>query len=166
MELKVYKIHPDANDIKFQTVGSACFDIAYSSAGKHNYSGYSATNSPINRPTTNGTIHIMPHERILVPTGLILDIPENHSVRIHSRSGISLKNGLILANGEGVIDYDYTDELFVMLYNISDVGHTISNGDRIAQGELVRKPRYEIEYTLEKPQKKENRVGGLGSTGV
>jgi hypothetical protein len=77
-----------------------------------------------------------------------------------------LKQGLILANSEGVIDSDYIQELFVLLTNISENSHVIHNGDRIAQAELVKQEEYKIVETVTKPYAKTNRIGGMGSTGV
>jgi dUTP pyrophosphatase len=102
----------------------------------------------------------------MVPTGLIFDIPEGYSVRIHPRSGLSYKQGLILANLEAVIDSDYIHETFVLLTNISENHITINNGDRVAQAELVKQEKYAISETTNKPVQKTDRTGGLGSTGV
>jgi dUTP pyrophosphatase len=103
---------------------------------------------------------------VLVPTGLIFDIPEGFSLRIHARSGLSLKEGLVLANSEAVIDSDYVDEVFVLLYNRSSVGRTIRIGERIAQAELVESVQYTIKETKKQPTVKTDRTGGMGSTGV
>jgi dUTP pyrophosphatase len=108
----------------------------------------------------------MPGDRILVPTGMIFDIPEGYSVRVHARSGTSLKQGLVLVNSEGVIDSDYIDETFVLLTNTSENGITINSGDRIAQAEMVKKEDYVIWETTSKPLPKTTRAGGMGSTGV
>jgi dUTP pyrophosphatase len=101
----------------------------------------------------------------MAPTGLIMDIPEGYSVRLHPRSGNALKLGLVLANLEGVIDSDYFDELMVLLWNTTTNGLWINNESRIAQAEMVKQERYLIEETKEKPGKKTDREGGLGSTG-
>ena len=108
---------------------------------------------------------IAPADRVLIPTGLIFDIPEGHSVRLHTRSSISLKKGLIMPNGEGIIDCDYYHQTFVMLYNASADEVLIKDGERIAQGELVKTYLYDIEETEDVPEQKTNRVGGFGSTG-
>lgn len=164
--LKMYKTHPDVVIPKFATEQSACFDIAYQGHGKHEYSGYNQNNKKFTRPTPNGKIFIGSFERIMIPTGLILDIPEGFSVRLHARSGLSYKSGLVLANSEAVIDSDYIEELQVLLYNRTTLGYWISTGDRIAQAELVRKYKYMIEETSSAPTLKTNRNGGIGSTGV
>lgn len=165
-KLKFYKTHPLAQSPVFSTEQSACFDLSFSSAGKQRYDGYNKQNKKFDRPMTNGGIHLTPGDRVMIPTGLILDIPKGYSVRIHPRSGLSLKQGLILANCEGVIDSDYVQEVYILMHNTSENGITIMNGDRIAQGELVEQIKYELEVTLEQPGQKTDRVGGMGSTGV
>ena len=163
--LKIFKTHPDIVLPRHQTQESACFDIAFQRAGKSRINGYSSSNKPVER-LTDGSLTISPGDRVLVPTGLILDIPKGYSVRVHARSGLSVKQGLVLANAEGVIDSDYIEELFVILYNISINSVTIRDGDRIAQGELVKNEEYTIEQTPARPIPKTNRTGGFGSTGI
>ena len=102
----------------------------------------------------------------MVPTGLILDIPFGYSVRLHSRSGIAVKQGLVLANHEGVIDADYVDPTFVVLRNDSTEVAYVFHGDRVAQGEMIPDIAYRVTETKEKPQQKTDRVGGFGSTGT
>lgn len=166
ISLKFYRTHPHVLTPAFLTSQSACFDISFSSAGKQRYEGYNKQNKKIDRPMSNGTVHLMPGDRIMVPTGLILDIPAGYSVRIHPRSGLSLKQGLVLANCEGVIDSDYVNELYILMHNTSENGITINNGDRIAQGELVEQVNYTLDATLDKPGQKTERIGGMGSTGI
>ena len=108
--LKIFKTHPDITLPRHQTSESACFDIAFQRAGKSTIRGYSNTNKPVER-LTDGSLTISPGDRMIVPTGLILDIPNGYSVRVHARSGLSVKQGLVLANAEGVIDSDYIDEI-------------------------------------------------------
>ncbi len=105
-------------------------------------------------------------EAVLIPTGLILDIEEGYSVRLHSRSGLSINRGLVLANGEGVIDADYTKELFVMIRNVSGESQFIKHGERIAQGEEAEIDQVHFELISEPPSQKTTRVGGFGSTGT
>lgn len=163
--LKMWKTHHDVQLPKHQTSQSACFDLAFSSAGKGSYTGYSHMNKPFTRQT-RGSITVAPGERVLIPTGIIMDIPQGFSVRLHARSGTSLKQGLVLANAEGVIDSDYVEEVFVMIYNISGNAITINSGDRIAQAELVKNVEYSIEQTPARPVPKTQRIGGFGSTGI
>lgn len=163
--LKIYKTHPAIVIPRFATAQSACFDIALQGAGKVSYKGFSKTNSPVER-RYQGTMTIMPGERIMAPTGMIFDIPKGYSIRIHPRSGLSFKQGLILANLEAVIDSDYVEETFVLLTNFSENPIVLKDGDRIAQAEMVRQEEYAIEVTLQKPGIKTDRVGGMGSTGI
>ena len=164
--LNIYKTHPNIVLPKFATKQSACFDISFQAEGKYSYSGFNVYNAPFERSLSSGTIRVMPGDRVLVPTGLIFDIPEGYSVRIHPRSGLSYKHGLVLANLEAVIDSDYTQETFVLLTNNSEVSQDITNGDRIAQGELVKKEEYVLWEIMQAPTQKTDRIGGLGSTGV
>ena len=163
--LKIWKTHRDVQIPKHQTTQSACFDLAFQTAGKRDFKGYSHMNKPFARELRD-RLTIAPGERALIPTGCIMDIPEGYSVRLHARSGTSLKQGLVLANAEGVIDSDYVEEVFVILHNISGNAVTIENGDRIAQAELVKNVEYSVEETPARPLPKTNRAGGFGSTGI
>ena len=164
--LSIYRTHPDVTLPKFATKGSACFDLAFQAAGKEEYKGFNAFNGPFTRMMNDGNIVLMPGDRILVPTGYIFDIPEGYSVRIHARSGLSLKQGLILANSEAVIDSDYVEETMVMLTNVSENALTIKDGDRIAQAEMIKSLEYVLWEIYDRPLQKTEREGGLGSTGV
>lgn len=165
--LSIYKTHPDIVLPKFATKQAACFDLSYQPAGKTEYSGHNAYNAPFDRTLHEaGTIVIMPGDRVLIPTGLIFDIPEGYSIRIHARSGLSYKQGLVLANQEAVIDSDYVQETFVLLTNTSENPVTINMGDRIAQAEMIKGEEYVLWEIFDAPKQKTDRAGGLGSTGV
>ena len=163
--LKLWRTHSSNVLPRKQTTGSACFDLMFQGHGKSEYKGYTRMNKPFTRPMHNQIV-IQPGDRIMVPTGLIMDIPEGYSVRVHARSGMSLKVGLVLANAEGVIDSDYVEEVMVLVYNLSDNSITIQTGDRIAQAELIKDAEYTLEETAARPGVKTTRVGGMGSTGV
>lgn len=166
-KLKVFKTHSNVLLPVFSTKQSACFDLAACFAGKSTYKGFNRNNSPLERSFAvyNGIV-IMPGERVMCPTGLIFDIPDGYSIRLHSRSGLSYKNGIVLSNQEAIIDSDYFQETFILLTNITEGKFTIHDGDRVAQGELVLRQIYTIEETKEQPQQKTDRKGGMGSTGV
>jgi dUTP pyrophosphatase len=167
LNLKVYKTNHEIVLPKFGTEQAACFDLSYQPNGKYEYTGYNAFNSSFTRPIKqDGRMIIMPGDRIMVPTGLIFDIPEGYSIRIHPRSGLSYKQGLVLANLEAVIDSDYTNETFILLSNLSENPQIINPGDRIAQAELVVQLKYDISETAFAPVQKTDRIGGMGSTGV
>jgi dUTP pyrophosphatase len=139
-----YKLSEYATVPTYGTADSACFDL------------YACVESDL---------ELKPNQRVLIPTGLILDIPKGHSVRLHPRSGLSLKKGLSLANCEGVIDSDYVEEVFVLMINSSNETQYIKQGDRVCQGELVKNEKTTFRLLDEIPTLKTNRDGGFGSTG-
>lgn len=163
--LKIFRTHSSVTLPQKQTAQSACFDLSFQGHGKDQYKGFTRMNKPFTR-VMNGLIVVQPGDRVMVPTGLIMDIPKGYSVRVHARSGMSLKQGLVLANAEGVIDSDYVEEVMVIVHNISDNAINISNGDRIAQAELIKDAEYTIEESAVRPGVKTTRTGGMGSTGV
>lgn len=151
----------------FGTLDSACFDLAMRSDGKISYKGYQETNAPFERQfNVEGSAYLSPGERVFLPTGLIFDIPQGYSVRVHSRSGMAMKQGLILVNGEGIIDSDYVQESFLLMINTGTNGLWIKNGDRLGQAELVKVLNYDFVDLQDTPSIKTDRDGGFGSTGV
>jgi len=165
--LGIYKLHPTVQCPSLQTENSACVDV-YAYLKNSTIVTYDRYNSKSTTTTDENTvgIRIGPKERILIPTGIIFDIPEHYSLRMHPRSGLSIKKGLILANCEGVIDSDYVEELMIPVVNTSDISYDISHGERIAQIELVRKEYFTYLHLTERPEQKTDRSGGFGSTGV
>ncbi len=168
IKLKYHKLHPEAQAPVYSTTDAACFDIFLCTSGKMAFKGYDESGKEFTRLlTTNGGILLCPKDRVLAPTGLIFDFAKDYSLRIHPRSGLSLKQGLTLANAEGVIDSDYMEETFVMLTNLSTRNVEIPNLSRICQGELIRNNRVSFEEMKEAPTRDStNRKGGFGSTGT
>ena len=170
--LKYYKLHNEVIDPRFATDGSACFDIcAYLDKPITFYrmNNYKEQRKPETIQWSDIEelqISILPADRVLIPTGLVFDIPEGYSIRIHPRSSISLKRGLSLTNGEGIIDSDYYHETYIMLTNTSADEVRIKHGERIAQGELIKTEEYTLEETIDIPKQTTQRVGGFGSTGT
>lgn len=109
-------------------------------------------------------ITMAPMERVLIPTGLFLALPENWEAQIRPRSGLAIKQGLTCLNTPGTIDADYRGELKVILINLSNEPQLIADGDRIAQMvfQEVEKVILEKVETLEAT---ERGVGGFGHTG-
>jgi dUTP pyrophosphatase len=105
-----------------------------------------------------------PMERVLVPTGLFLSIPENWEVQIRPRSGLAIKQGLTCLNTPGTIDADYRGEIKVILINLSDQVQTIQDGDRIAQMvfQKVEKVTWNLVNQLDNTERGD---GGFGHTG-
>ena len=172
MKLNYYKLHNEVKGPQFATDGSACFDIcAYldnpvTVYRMHNHKEQRNPETVQWSDIEELQLSIAPADRVLVPTGLVFDIPEGYSIRIHPRSSISLKKGLALTNGEGIIDSDYYHETFIMFTNTSADEVRIKHGERIAQGELVKTLDYSLEECIIVPEQKTNRVGGFGSTGT
>ena len=171
MNLQIYKMFSDVPDIKYATQNSACFDISAYFHYQNSFKTFSKDNKEITLlgiqdEIGRAYVELPPEWRMLVPTGLILDIPVNHCVKIYSRSGLSTKKGLNLINSVGIIDADYVEQLFIPIYNNSQERVKIYSGERIAQGELIYQPQAELSYITEKPQRKSDRDGGFGSTGI
>jgi dUTP pyrophosphatase len=109
-------------------------------------------------------IVIKPLQRILIPTGLSIELVEGLEAQIRPRSGLAYKNGVTVLNSPGTIDADYRGELKVLLVNLSDIDFTINNGDRIAQ--MVISSYVKIEWaTAESLSETKRGAGGFGHTG-
>ncbi len=107
---------------------------------------------------------ILPGARVLVPTGLRLEIPNGYEVQIRPRSGLALKHGLTLLNAPGTIDSDYRGPLGVIMMNAGQEPFEVGHGDRIAQ--MVIAPVVQATFHLvEGLSDTERGTGGFGSTG-
>lgn len=109
---------------------------------------------------------IAPGARMLVPTGLVMEIPEGWEVQVRPRSGLALKNGITLPNTPGTIDSDYRGPVGVPLINLSDVPFVVGHGERVAQ--MIVAPVVQARFVLtdEAFSATERGEGGFGSTGV
>lgn len=96
------------------------------------YSSVSAAGLDL-RANTKEKLTINPGERSVVPTGLIIEIPNGYEGQIRPRSGLAIKYGITVLNSPGTVDADYRGEIKVILINLSDKPFVINNGDRIAQ---------------------------------
>lgn len=113
----------------------------------------------------DNAVTISPGETFMIPTGIAISMSqENCAAFVFARSGLSSKFGITLANGVGVVDFDYRGEIFVPLHNISGVPYTIYDRDRIAQLVVMSICDLEINETsyLDETERNEN---GFGSTG-
>tara|TARA_Y100000004_G_C8701795_1_gene321954 strand:- start:60 stop:587 length:528 start_codon:yes stop_codon:yes gene_type:complete len=174
-------MYDDVLDPEFATEGSACFDISsylgppvYTESPPNLVTVYTMNNKKESREvkmwagpksTFYTSASLYPGERMLVPTGLIFDIPAGYSLRLHTRSSVSLKQGLVMANSEGIIDSDYYHQCFIMLYNSSADEIRVKHKERMAQGELIKTLDYSLKETTIQPERTTERVGGFGSTG-
>lgn len=167
IDIKIYKLFPEAHMPELGTEWAACFDLKASMREGDVVTVITPTNKKRQVSCREGSIDIYNNERVLVPTGLVFDLEDGQSMRIHPRSGLAWKKGITLANCEGVVDADYVQQTYVMLYNLSDEVFTISDGDRIAQGEVLESyNKFVFEEVFDEPAPKTNRTGGFGSTGV
>lgn len=108
---------------------------------------------------------IKPGRSVLIPTGLYLEIPSGYEVQVRSRSGLALKNCIMVLNSPGTIDSDYRGEIKVILMNLSSEDFVINNNDRIAQLVLSRYEKAELVLS-DQLEETERGSGGFGSTGV
>ncbi|HRH01978.1 MAG TPA: dUTP diphosphatase [Bacteroidia bacterium] len=112
--------------------------------------------------TQNIVLH--PGERVLIPTGLFIELPVGTEAQIRPRSGLAFKNGVTVLNSPGTIDADYRGEIKVLLINLSTVDFTIQNGERIAQLVVAKHERVQWE-TVDNIEETARGAGGFGHTG-
>jgi dUTP pyrophosphatase len=116
------------------------------------------------RANLSEKISLKPLERILIPTGLFIELPVNYEAQIRPRSGLAVKNGITCLNSPGTIDSDYRGEIKVILINLSNEEHYIAHGDRIAQM-IVGKIEKVKWKTAKKINVTKRSEGGFGHTG-
>ena len=128
----------------YETIGSAGMDL---------------------RANNEDVIVLKPLDRILVPTGLFIQLPQGYEAQVRPRSGLSIKKGITLVNAVGTIDSDYRGELKVPVINLSRETYEIKKGDRIAQMVIAQYSRgnWVVCQTLDETDRG---TGGFGSTGV
>ncbi|MBX5438920.1 MAG: dUTP diphosphatase [Thermoflavifilum sp.] len=109
---------------------------------------------------------VSPGERVRIPTGLFMELPEGYEAQIRPRSGLAWKQGLTVLNAPGTIDSDYRGEIQVMLINLSQEVQWIQPGDRIAQ--MIIAPYTRVEWVevqqLSATDRGENGFGHTGKT--
>ena len=108
---------------------------------------------------------LRPLERVPVPTGLRIQLPEGYEGQVRARSGLAFKKGLAVINGPGTIDWDYRGELKVLLTNLDPSPQTIQPGERIAQLVVVPVAQLPVVEVSEVDEDTERGSGGFGSTG-
>ena len=107
---------------------------------------------------------VKPLERILIPTGLFIELPLGYEAQIRPRSGLAIKQGITCLNTPVTIDSDYRGEIKVILINLSNENQSILNGDRIAQ--MVIQQIEMINWNLTANMSDTERGdGGFGHTG-
>ena len=116
------------------------------------------------RANLENEVTLKPLERVLIPTGLFLELPLGYEAQIRPRSGLAIKQGITCLNTPGTIDADYRGEIKVILINLSSENQTILHGDRIAQMviQTVEKVDWVNTTTIDTTERGE---GGFGHTG-
>ena len=104
-------------------------------------------------------------QRVIVKTGLFIELPIGYEAQVRPRSGLAAKSGVTVLNAPGTIDADYRGEIGVILVNLSDKTFTVEHGDRIAQLVVAKYERAEWSLT-ESLSETDRGSGGFGSTGI
>jgi dUTP pyrophosphatase len=143
-EMKINIINTSSNPLPaYATAGSAGMDI---------------------RANLTNPIALNPLERMLIPTGLFVQLPPNFEIQIRPRSGMALKQGITCLNTPGTIDSDYRGEIKVLLINLSNEIQIINNNDRIAQMVFAKTETVEL-IAVDIINETERGDGGFGHTG-
>ena len=108
---------------------------------------------------------LQPLDRILIPTGLFIELPRGCEAQIRPRSGLAIKQGITCLNSPGTIDADYRGEIKIILINLSNEKQVIQHGDRIAQL-VVQKIDKAIWKQVDLLENTERNEGGFGHTGT
>lgn len=128
----------------YETIGSAGMDL---------------------RAFLDNPVEIKPLERVMIPTGIYIALPEGYECQIRPRSGLAARHGITVLNSPGTIDSDYRGEIKVILVNLSDTPFIINNGERICQMVIASHSRATWNVT-DSLDKTERGAGGFGHTGT
>lgn len=143
--MKIPVINKSANPLPaYETVSAAGMDLR----------------ADLSEPVILGTL-----SRVLIPTGLYIEIPPGHEAQVRPRSGLAFKHGVTVLNSPGTIDADYRGEIKVLLVNLSSDDFEIRPGDRIAQLVFARNEQISWE-PVEMLSGTERGAGGYGHTGI
>jgi len=143
-EVSIKIINQSGNDLpEYATHGSAGMDLR----------------ANLSEPVTLGSL-----ERMMIPTGLFIELPEGYEAQVRPRSGLANKHGITCLNSPGTIDADYRGEIKIILVNLSKEEHTIHNGDRIAQMVIAKVERASFLLVQELNETARGQ-GGFGHTG-
>lgn len=116
------------------------------------------------RANLDSPIKIKALERVLIPTGLYIELPVGYEAQVRPRSGLAFKKGVGVVNSPGTIDADYRGEIKVIIINFSESELLIENGERIAQMVIAQHERAEWEE-VDHLSETDRGAGGFGSTG-
>ena len=116
------------------------------------------------RANIKDSIDIDPLCRVLIPTGIYIELPKGYEAQVRPRSGLALKHGITVLNSPGTIDADFRGEICVILVNLSNIPFTIASGTRIAQLVFSKCEQAEL-IEVEEINNTERGEGGFGHTG-
>ncbi len=116
------------------------------------------------RANLSDSIVIKPLQRVLIPTGLYIELPIGYEAQIRPRSGLALKHGITVLNSPGTIDSDYRGEIKVILVNLSNDDFIINNGERICQM-VIAKHESAVVVNVNSLSDTVRGDGGFGHTG-
>lgn len=116
------------------------------------------------RANIENPIKIEPLEKVIVPTGLFIELPLGYEAQVRPRSGLAFKHGITVLNSPGTIDADYRGEIKVILVNLSKEPFIINDGERIAQMVIAAHEQAEWE-AVDELEETDRGSGGFGSTG-
>jgi len=153
MKLKVFRIRPDAKMPVRAHKTDAGMDLFYCPNGDKKL--YDDTKS----------FHLPPGESRLIPTGLKVEVPEDHMLEIKNKSGVAYKKQLVV--GACVVDCGYDGEVYVNLHNIGKATQVLLPGQKVAQAVLIPIVTCDLEESLDDTlnQAASRGTGGFGSTG-
>ena len=117
------------------------------------------------RANLKKSIPLAPNERVLVPTGIYIELKAGTEAQIRPRSGLAYSHGITVLNAPGTIDADYRGEIKVLLVNLSCEPFIIQDGERIAQMVIARHETISW-LDAEKLESSARNTGGFGSTGT
>jgi dUTP pyrophosphatase len=110
-------------------------------------------------------LEISQMQRVLIPTGISIELPNGYEAQVRSRSGLAIKHGISCLNSPGTIDADYRGEIKVILINLSEKPVVIRRGDRIAQLVISKVSKAEL-FEVQELSETDRGSGGFGHTGI
>lgn len=162
MKVEFKKLYPDAKLPKKANPSDAGFDLY---ARTVSFVGENGEIKDI--PQHSEDVYIIPpNDRLLIKCGFAMALPAGYEAQVRSRSGLALKNGVVVLNSPGTIDAGYRNEVGVILINHSNVPFNFKIGDRIAQMVIQELPYMKVVEVEELSKATERDMGGFGSTGV
>jgi len=164
-DVKIKKLHEEAIVPKYQTEGSAGFDLhALVVEDREDTYNYPPFVPGIDDHIKEPFIKLYKGQQFVVKTGLAVKIPEGFELQIRPRSGLAAKHSVTITNSPGTLDSDYLGEIMVILYNAGESTFIVEHDDRIAQAVLA--PVMQANFIeVDDLGTTERGTGGLGSTG-